>query len=105
MNIPLLNPHTECHHYSSVTASVISAVFVAAITMCIPAACYAGAKPAEHSAQGAAQILDQEDLLWWLPADTESVVAARGPFLVPIHSDQDEKDDERAWFTKKASQF
>jgi hypothetical protein len=104
--MPLRNASRERQDYSSVTASVIRTVFVAAIfAMVIPAACDASAKPSEHSAQGAAQILDQEDLLWWLPADTESVVAARGPFLVPIHSDQDEKDDDRAWFTKKASQF
>ena len=60
-----------------------------------------GTEQPVHSAQGAAQVFDQEELLWWLPADTESVVTARGPFLLRSHS-KEEKDDEH-WFTKKAS--
>ena len=38
--------------------------------------------------------MNQEDLLWWLPADTESVVTARGPFVLPIPSEKDESRNE-----------
>ena len=41
--------------------------------------------------RGPAQTVNQEELLWWLPADTESVIAARGPFEVP--ATQKDKDD------------
>jgi hypothetical protein len=86
-----------------VTASTLRAVIASTIfAIGIPAFAWTnGTEQPAHSAQGAAQIFDQEELLWWLPADTESVVAARGPFPVRPHS-SDEKDDEQ-WFTKKAS--
>jgi len=49
------------------------------------------------------QTVDQKDLIWWLPADTESVVAARGPFSIPnVPNETNEKNDQE-WFTKKAS--
>lgn len=60
-----------------------------------------GSEPPGHSAEGAARIFDQEELLRWLPADSESLVVARGPFPVRPHSN-DEKDDDH-WFTKKAT--
>jgi hypothetical protein len=56
-----------------------------------------------HSRRSAAQVFEQEDLLWWLPTDTESVVAAHGLFPMPIHRNEDKEEDER-WFTKEASQ-
>jgi hypothetical protein len=50
------------------------------------------------------QAVDQKDLIWWLPADTESVAAARGPFSIPnVPNETGEKNDQE-WFTKKASQ-
>jgi len=53
--------------------------------------------------QGAPPTVDQEDLLWWLPADTESVVVARGPFpIVAEVNQEDEKNDDK-WFRKIAS--
>jgi hypothetical protein len=54
--------------------------------------------------QGIAQRADQRDVLWWLPPDTESVVAARGPFPVRIRTNELDAKGEREWFTKKASQ-
>lgn len=54
----------------------------------------------KHSTGNSNQAVNEKDLLWWLPADTESVVAARGPFFIPI--DTSEKD-EKEWFTKRAS--
>ena len=33
--------------------------------------------------------VNQNDLLWWFPADTESVVTARGPFRLPVPSEKD----------------
>ena len=49
-----------------------------------------------------AQKIDQSDVLWWLPTDTESVVAARGPFPFPIGSSPpSEKEDEK--FTAKVT--
>ncbi len=50
---------------------------------------------------GAAQTVSQEELLWWLPADTQSVVAARGPFRFPVPVKDDK--EERNWQTRKAS--
>src|SRR5262249_37415279 len=78
--------------------------FIASMILAIGIPAFAGTmgtKQPLHSAQGAAQIFDQEELLWWLPADTESVVTARGPFPLRPHP-KDEKDDGH-WFTKKGS--
>lgn len=49
------------------------------------------------------QVIDQKELLWWLPADTESVVAARGPFPVQVFSAKDDEKHDRNWFTRGAS--
>lgn len=48
-----------------------------------------------------AQPVNSQELMSWLPADTESVVAARGPFLTPTESN--EPSDNPAWFTKKTT--
>jgi len=58
--------------------------------------------PAELN-QLAPPTVDQEDLLWWLPADTESVVVARGPFPLVIGLDEEDEKNDRKWFTKMAS--
>ena len=49
------------------------------------------------------QTVGQKDLIWWLPADTESVVAARGPFLIPYEPDETNERNNLEWFTRKAS--
>jgi len=46
------------------------------------------------------QSVDADDLLWWLPVDTESVVVAQGPFRIATPSENESRD----WFTRKASQ-
>lgn len=48
--------------------------------------------------------VDPQELMGWLPADTESVVAARGPFLIPAESDKADDENDQAWFTRKATQ-
>jgi len=57
-----------------------------------------------HSTGATDRTVDQKDLIWWLPADTESVVAARGPFLVPAESDETSEKDEQKYGTKQATQ-
>jgi hypothetical protein len=54
------------------------------------------ARPCEAVLQG----IDQEDLLWWLPADTESVVAAQGPFSLHVPPYKEDGN----WAKSKASQ-
>src|SRR5271156_4157861 len=57
-------------------------------------------RPAQAPAVAAPKV-GQKDLLWWLPSDTESVVAARGPF--PFPPAVPEKDEDERWFTKPAT--
>lgn len=47
--------------------------------------------------------VNQEELLWWLPTDTESIVAARGPFRIQFESDKEEKTEEQGQTNKKPS--
>jgi hypothetical protein len=60
----------------------------------------ANASHAARLSEAAVQGVDQEDLLWWLPPDTESVVAARGPFPLRVPSDNEDEN----WGKRKASQ-
>jgi hypothetical protein len=57
-----------------------------------------------HSTGATDHQVGQSDLIWWLPADTESVVAGRGPFSIPTGSDKTSEKEEQEWFTKQASQ-
>lgn len=50
-----------------------------------------------------AQKIDQSEVLWWLPTDTESMVTARGPFPLPIGSSALPEKEEEKWFTAKAT--
>jgi len=73
----------------------ICAVVAAVVATAIPTA--AAAKQSRRPAnphQGTAQTVGQGDVLWWLPADTESVVAARGPFRIPMPLDEDGKEED-----------
>ena len=63
-------------------------------------------RPALLSAQpprNTVQPVDKQELITWLPADTESVVAARGPFLIPTESNEASENNDPAWFTKKTT--
>jgi hypothetical protein len=91
---------TKARHGTSTVQIVIVAMIVATGA---PILAENTAQRTPHSPRSAAQVFQQEDLLWWLPADTESVMAARGPFPMPIHRNEDKEEDER-WFTKEASQ-
>ncbi len=51
-----------------------------------------------------AQPVNSQDLMWWLPTDTESVVAARGPFLIPTGSNETSDENDPGWFTRKTTQ-
>jgi len=46
---------------------------------------------------------DPQELMSWLPADTESVVVARGPFLIPTGSNETGNDNDPEWFTRKTT--
>jgi hypothetical protein len=56
-----------------------------------------------HSTGVTDQTISQKDLIGWLPADTESVVAARGPFTIPADPDKTGEKNEQEWFTKQAT--
>jgi len=57
-----------------------------------------------HSTGAADQAVSQKDMMWWFPADTESIVAAPGPFLIPIEANAPSEKNEQEWFTKRASE-
>jgi len=103
VNISLRKVNDQRHDSDLVKKSAIGAV-VAAMTFAIPIFAIANASPRPaYLSQGTAQTVDNEDLLWWLPADTESVVAARGPFPILIELNKENRSEEREWFSKKAS--
>src|SRR3974390_703120 len=56
-----------------------------------------------NSSRATVKKIDQSDLLWWLPIDTESVVAARGPFPFPAGSSTPSEKEDEKWFTVKAT--
>jgi hypothetical protein len=86
---------------SSLTGSSIMWTLVMSLAIPIYAADVGSARSAHHGWAEAPRI-DQEDVLWWLPSDTESVVAARGPFALPMPP-QEEDQDDREWPRKKVS--
>ena len=100
----------ECDGRHLLFGSSKSAILCATLLVAI----YASAAPASqvanssqsprHSTGAADQTVGQKDLIWWLPADTESVVAARGPFPIAAESDETSEKDEQKWFTKEATQ-
>lgn len=84
--------------------SVFAAVLTAFIAIAAPVSLVADSPQSSRSSIGSTdQPVGQQDLLWWLPADTESVVVARGPFSIPsVPNETNEKNDQE-WFTRKAS--
>jgi len=86
-------------------ATLCAAVLTAIFAIVAPVSLLANSSQSPRDSTGAAsQTVDQKELIWWLPADTESVVAARGPFLIPSESDETSEKDEQKWFTKQATQ-
>jgi hypothetical protein len=106
MSISFLKRDEKHLHFSlskraTLCAAVLTAIFAIASSVSQEA------NPSQtpgHSTGAAGQTVDQKELIWWLPADTESVVAARGPFLIPSESDETSEKDEQKWFTKQATQ-
>jgi hypothetical protein len=79
-------------------------VLAAIFTITAPAALLADPlQPRAQPSLETTQPIDPGQLMSWLPADTESVVAARGPFVTPAESDDVDGNDP-AWSTRKASQ-
>jgi hypothetical protein len=102
MNLSLRKIHERPRDSGSIKGPALRVV-LAAVVLTIPISVVANAsKHSAHSSQGAAPTVNKEDLLWWLPPDTESVVAARGPFSVRVGLNTDEHED-LGWFTRKAS--
>jgi hypothetical protein len=81
-------------------------IFCAAIfVFAVPASLVANPPQSSGNSTAATdQTVVENDLIWWLPADTESVVAARGPFLIPTGSDKTSDENNPAWYTKKTTQ-
>jgi hypothetical protein len=85
---------------TSVCAAVLTALIAIAAPVSLVADSPQSPKPSTGSTDRA---VDEKDLIWWLPADTESVVAARGPFLIPTGSDKTSDENDPAWFTRKTT--
>jgi hypothetical protein len=82
-----------------------AAVLAALVATAVPFSLVANSsQPSKPSIGSAGQTVGQKDLIWWLPADTESVVAARGPFSIPNVENETSEKNGQAWFTKKTSQ-
>lgn len=88
-----------------VVCHVDAAVLTALVAMAAPVPLVADpSRSPEPSTRNTDQKVVEKDLIWWLPADTESVVAARGLFSIPnqLPNETNEKNDQE-WFTRKAS--
>jgi len=84
---------------------VYAAVLTALIAVAAPVS-LVGDPPQspKPSTRNTDQAVVEKNLIWWLPADTESVVAARGPFTIPneVPNETNEKNDQE-WLTRKAA--
>ncbi len=107
MNLLLRQADEQRHDVRLVKKPTIhAAAVIAATILAIAIPVHAEASTSQHPPRlprVTAQAVTQEDLLWWLPPDTESVVAARGPFPLPIGPSDDEENDQE-WFSRKATQ-
>ncbi len=86
--------------FYDVYAAVLTALIAIAAPVSLVADPPQSPKPSTRSTD---QAVVEKDVIWWLPADTESVVAARGPFLIPHEPDEMNEKNDVEWFTKKAS--
>jgi len=86
---------------TNVCAAALAALIAIAAPVSLIADSLQFPKPSTGSTD---QTVHEKDLIWWLPADTESVVAARGPFTVPNEPNETDEKSDQAWFTKKPSQ-
>ena len=99
-------PHGRRLHFGFAKGAILCATVLTAISA-IPAPISQVASSSQssgHSTGASGQTVDQKDLVGWLPADTESVVAARGPFPIAAELDETSEKDELKWFTKEATQ-
>jgi hypothetical protein len=84
---------SSCFVKTMLCTALISAIFCSISLLADPV----------NSSHATVQKIDRSDLLWWLPTDTESVVAARGPFPFPACSSAPSEKEEEKWFTAKAT--
>lgn len=94
-------------HYSGFSKTAIFRIAIVGAIFAITIE----ASPATNSSQlpmqpslNTTQSVDSQQLMWWLPPDTESVVTARGPFLIPNESKKTGDENDQEWFTRKATQ-
>lgn len=81
---------------------VVLAAFIAISVPVSPTA--DSSQPPQRSTGSTNQTTNEKDLIWWLPTDTESVIAARGPFTIPSEPNETSEKSDQDWFTKKTSQ-
>jgi hypothetical protein len=75
-------------------------MFAATISVFLVSSNQLHAQPSRSTAQP----VNPQELMWWLPADTESVVSASGPFLIPTGSNETSNENDPGWFTRKTTQ-
>jgi hypothetical protein len=85
---------------TTVCAAILAATF--AIALPVSLAANSPQSPG-HSTRKAAQAVGQNEMIWWFPADTESLVVARGPFPIPTNPNETGERNEQEWFTRQAS--
>lgn len=87
------------------TSTIRSVIAVVIFAIAIPAVSVANTtRRFPRVPRNSAQQVDPQGLLWWLPADTESVVAARGPFLLPGDPAKSERESGADRFKSKTTQ-
>lgn len=96
-------PHHSFDFPKGVAFRITVVGAVSAITIAASLVANSSQPPAQPS-QGRARPVDPQELMWWLPSHTESVVAARGPFLIPTGSNDTSDENDPKWFTRKTTQ-
>jgi hypothetical protein len=101
-----LEEHGMRHHHfgllrkSILRFAVVATMFAGTISVFLFSSNQLPAQPSLSNGQP----VNPQDLMWWLPADTESVVSASGPFLIPTGSRETSNENAPGWLTKKATQ-
>jgi hypothetical protein len=93
------------HHFGPLREPIlrfafIAAMFAATISVFLVSSNQLHAQPSRSTAQP----VNPQELMRWLPADTESVVSASGPFLIPTGSNETSNENAPGWFTRKTTQ-